>query len=101
MNATPAWALWPRHNADRKAGSEPEAFRFVDGGDLAQSLSVTKFTVRTRILRLRESFAAQFEAIEGYPPSAPILVQSQNKRKYRLDPEWDIACEPQDNDPNG
>ncbi len=90
VNATPAWALNRWQLEDRSSNLELSEFRFFPGGELAGALNMTKHVVRQRIKRLRDEFAEQYEAIEGKPPSEPILIHSQGSRDYRIGPECEL-----------
>ncbi len=57
VNATPAWALAKWHLEDKAGKIESDDFRFVAGGELSQTLNISKAALRGRIKRLRDGFA--------------------------------------------
>jgi hypothetical protein len=88
-NIAPVIGLKQLHQEDCAEKRTYDEHRYMDSGTLSQALKLSKEALRQQIKRLRAELAELYEAVEGEPPSAHLLIhtQSQSTRSYRLDPD--------------
>lgn len=84
-------ALMPTHAADKAAQFPVDRCRYTKAGHLGQAMAVGKSTVTRAVKLCRDALGAAWEAVEGEPPPAPLLIQNRLQHGYRLDPEAAIA----------
>ena len=84
--------LYETYTEDLRANRNPEDFRFVPPGQLADSLGVPDQTLRQNVARLRKNLGQQFARLELRALNVSDIIETRDRSGYRLNPH--LAASP-------
>jgi hypothetical protein len=79
--------LKAQFDADREAGLDPVDHEYVPATKIPDVDPASKESVRKAVERCRDTLAQAYKDMHGHGPSRPLLIQTNQSRGYRLDPE--------------
>ncbi|MCQ0972270.1 7-cyano-7-deazaguanine synthase, partial [Paracoccus sp. TK19116] len=85
--ARTACMMKPEFDEDRHRGLSREEHRYVPTGTLATRASVSKEVVAQHVRRCRKELAQFHHQLFDRPPARPLLIESEGRRGYRIDPD--------------
>ncbi|WBL32175.1 7-cyano-7-deazaguanine synthase [Sinirhodobacter sp. HNIBRBA609] len=87
-------ALKPAFDQDRSNGLAPDEHRYVNILREPGGPEISKDNLRKLTQRCRDTLAQSYEQLFGHPPPDHLLIQSQPRQGYRLDPSIQLTNRP-------
>lgn len=85
--ARTAHQLKPEFDEDRQKGLARADHRYVPTGTVATRLDLSTEAVAQYIHRCRKELAQFYEEVFNRRPARPLLIESEGRRGYRIDPD--------------